>query len=262
MMKRQVRDFTRRAFPSAWLAWRLMHHPKPAEEELSFLGKIVRRADVTVDVGACLGLYTRELARLSRHVHAFEPSSDMAAVLRRTSKPNVTVHEIALSDRSGEAELVTPRGGDDLVHALASIEPIATLAADPLASQRVSTARLDAIIDDHVAFVKIDVEGHELRVLDGARGLIERSRPVFLVEAEERHRPGATRSVTRFFRNFGYEGCFIKGADVLEVDRFDAPTLQNPDALLPNGGRKEGRHYVNNFFYFPHPLDGMSILRS
>ena len=40
------------------------------------------------------------------------------------------------------------------------------------------------------------------------------------------------------------------------------PTLQNPDALLPNGGRKEGRHYVNNFFYFPHPLDGMSILRS
>jgi FkbM family methyltransferase len=260
-MKRQVKQFTRRAFPSVWLKWRLMHHPRPAEEELSYLAKIVGRADVTVDIGACLGLYTRELARLSRHVHAFEPSREMADVLRRTSRPNVTVHEIALSDRSGEAELVTPRGGDELIHGLASIEPLAAPATDDRASQTVPIDRLDAIIQDHVAFVKIDVEGHELRVLDGARGLIERSRPVFLVEAEERHRADATRSIARFFHDFGYGGCFVKGADVLEVDRFDAHALQDPNALLPNGGRKAGWHYVNNFFYFPREQDGLSILR-
>jgi FkbM family methyltransferase len=261
-MKSQVKAFTKRAFPSAWLTWRLMHHPKPAEEELSYLAKIVSRADVTVDVGACLGLYTRELARLSRHVHAFEPSPEMADVLRRTSKPNVTVHEIALSDQSGEADLVTPRGDDELVHALASIEPLEAPPTEARASQKVATERLDAIVRDDVAFVKIDVEGHELRVLDGARGLIERSRPVFLVEAEERHRAGATRAVARFFRDFGYDGFFVKGADVLDVDRFDAVALQDPNALLPNGGRKAGRHYVNNFFYFPRARDGLTVLQS
>jgi hypothetical protein len=50
----------------------------------------------------------------------------------------------------------------------------------------VPIARLDAVIDQDVAFVKIDVEGHELNVLNGAIELLERCQPVFLVEAAGR----------------------------------------------------------------------------
>ena len=102
---RQAKVLLKEAFPSVWLRWHLMRRPKSAERELSYLGKVVPPDAVTVDVGANCGLYTRRLARLSRQVHAFEPSQEMARLLRRTCASNVSVHEIALSDHAGEADL-------------------------------------------------------------------------------------------------------------------------------------------------------------
>ena len=94
--KRQVKELVKDAFPSVWLQWHFMKRPKSAERELSYLDKVIPDDAVTVDVGANCGLYTRRLARLSRQVHAFEPSQQMARLLRRTSARNVSVHEIAL----------------------------------------------------------------------------------------------------------------------------------------------------------------------
>src|SRR5438876_11406302 len=251
--KQQVKELVKDALPSIWLQWHLMHRPKSAERELSYLGKVVSPDAITVDVGANCGLYTRRLARLSRQVHAFEPSQQMARLLRRTSARNVSVHEIALSDHDGDAELFIPQGDDGLVYGLASLEA----RADPSArivSAHVPIARLDAVIDQDVAFVKIDVEGHELNVLNGAVELLERCQPVFLVEAEDRHRADATRSVFEFFRGKSYRGFFLEGDDVIAVNEFRPESLQDTDALEPDGGRKAGRCYVNNFFFFPQHL--------
>jgi FkbM family methyltransferase len=253
---RHAKNLLKDAFPGLWLHWHLMHRPKSAERELSYLGKVVPPDAVSVDVGANCGLYTRQLARLSRQVHAFEPSQQMARLLRRTSASNVSVHEIALSDHAGEADLFIPQGENGLVHGLASLEPGAILKAERLVSNHVPIARLDAVVRQDVAFVKIDVEGHELSVLNGAVGLLERSQPVFLVEAEDRHRAAATRSVFEFFRQRSYRGFFLREDDIVPVDEF------RTEALQPDGGRKAGQCYVNNFFFFPPHLDGESILNS
>ena len=250
------------AFPSIWLRWHLMHQPKTAEQELHYLDRIVPPGAITVDVGANCGLYTRKLARLSRRVHAFEPSHKMADLLRKTSAANVSVHEVALSDQSGHAELFIPQDGDDLVHGLASLEPGVGASSREVASVNVPTARLDAIVRQDVAFVKIDVEGHELSVLKGAVELLEHSQPVFLVEAEDRHRVRATRSIFEFFAARSYRGFFLKDGSAAPVDKFNPLELQDASALLPDGGRKRGQFYVNNFFFFPPHLDGESILNS
>ncbi|MDB5632176.1 MAG: FkbM family methyltransferase [Tardiphaga sp.] len=259
---KRTKELLKDTFPSMWLRWHFMNRPKSAERELSYLGKIVPRGAVTVDVGANCGLYTRQLARLSKEVYAFEPSRQMANLLRRTSAPNVSIHEIALSDHDGDAELFIPQGEDGLVHGLASLEPQLESPAKRVISTHVSMARLDAVVHQDVAFVKVDVEGHELNVLNGAVELVDRCQPVFLVEAEDRHRAEATRSVFEFFQDKSYRGFFLKDDDVVPVDRFRAEELQDADALLPNGGRKPGQSYVNNFFFFPQHLDGESILRS
>jgi FkbM family methyltransferase len=259
--KQLTKELLKNAFPSIWLHWHFMHRPRSAERELSYLGKVIPEDAVTVDVGANCGLYTRRLARLSRQVHAFEPAGQMARLLRRTSAPNVSVHEIALSDHNGDADLFIPEGDDGLVYGLASLEPRAESPAK-LLSTHVPTARLDAVIDQDVAFVKIDVEGHELSVLNGAVELLERCQPVFLVEAEDRHRTEATRSVFEFFRNKSYRGFFLKDNDVIAVEEFRPEDLQDADALCPDGGRKSRRPYVNNFFFFPKHLDGESMLSS
>jgi FkbM family methyltransferase len=257
---RLAKNVLKEAFPSLWLQWHLLHRPKTAEVELSFLHKIVPSDGLTIDVGANCGLYTRELARLSKSVHAFEPSRQMAELLRQTSAANVRVHEIALSDREGEAELLIPQGEQGSVHGLASLEPQVARSAESCIAINVPMARLDAVVQDDVAFVKVDVEGHELNVLNGAVGLLERSRPVFLVEAEDRHREKATSSIFEFFEDHGYDGFFIEDGDIMSVDEFDAKIFQDPSSLLSNGGRKSGRAYINNFFFFPSHMDGRAIL--
>jgi FkbM family methyltransferase len=260
--RQRTKVLLKEAFPSIWLRWHLMHQPKSAEQELFYLDRIVPQGAVTVDVGANCGLYTRKLARLSRQVYAFEPSHQMADLLRRTSAPNVSVHEIALSDQTGNAELFIPQDGHELIHGLASLEPAVNGLSKSVASVNVLTARLDAVVRQDVAFVKIDVEGHELNVLKGAIELLEHSQPVFLVEAEDRHREQATRSIFEFFEARSYRGFFLREGNAVSVDQFSTAELQDTSALLPDGGRKRGQSYVNNFFFFPPHLDGESILNS
>ena len=257
---RSTKNMIKEAFPSLWLRWHLMHRPRTAEVELSLLHKVVPADAVTVDVGANCGLYTRELAQMSKCVHAFEPSSSMADILRQTSADNVQVHEVALSDHEGQAALFIPAGEAGLIHGLASIEPQAESFARPGIATSVPTARLDDVIRESIAFVKIDVEGHELSVLNGAIALLDQSQPVFLVEAEDRHRAGATQSVFEFFESRSYDGYFLDDGDVVSVDHFDVELFQDAESLLPNGGRKQGRSYVNNFFFFPSDQDGYAIL--
>ncbi|WP_213774055.1 FkbM family methyltransferase [Bradyrhizobium sp. dw_78] len=259
--RQRTRELLKETFPSVWLHWHFMHRPASAEQELSLLDRVVPDGAVTVDVGANCGLYTRKLARLSRQVHAFEPSHKMAVLLRRTSAPNVNIHEMALSDQAGDAELFIPQDDDEPVYGLASLEPRQGASSQQkIVSTTVPKARLDAVIRDEVAFVKIDVEGHELNVLNGSTGLLERSQPVFLVEAEDRHRQRATRSIFEFFASRSYRGFFLKDGSALPVDQFRTEELQDADVLLPDGGRKSGKHYINNFFFFPQHLDGESIL--
>jgi len=259
----RTKQLLKDTFPSMYLRWRFMKRPKTAERELAYLGKIVPHGAVTVDVGANCGLYTRQLARLSGQVHAFEPSHQMADLLRRTSAPNVSIHEIALSDHEGDAELFTPKGDDGLVYGRASLEhQQVEPSAQQIVAAQVPLARLDGIMREDVAFVKVDVEGHELNVLQGAVDLIDRCQPVFLVEAEDRHRADATQLVFDFFRDRAYRGFFLRDDDVISVDHFKAEELQDASALLPDGGRKPGQAYVNNFFFFPQHLDGKSILNS
>jgi FkbM family methyltransferase len=184
----------------------------------------------------------------------------MADLLRRTSASNVSVHEIALSDQTGNAELFVPQGDRDLVYGLASLEPKLGSSNEKVVSINVPTVRLDAIVHQDVAFVKIGVEGHELNVLNGAVELLEHSQPVFLVEAEDRHRREATRSIFDFFENRFYRGYFLKEGSAVPIDQFDPEGLQDASALLPDGGRKNCQSYVNNFFFFPQHLDGESML--
>jgi FkbM family methyltransferase len=260
--RQRTKVLLKEAFPSIWLRWHFMHHPKSAEQELLYLDRIVPEGSVTVDVGANCGLYTRKLARLSRRVHAFEPAHKMADLLRRTSASNVSVHEIALSDQTGGADLFIPQSDHEPIYGLASLEPTVGASNKGVVAVNVPTARLDAIVHQDVAFVKIDVEGHELNVLYGAVELLEHSQPIFLVEAEDRHREQATRSIFEFFTDRSYRGFFLKEGSAVSIDQFSPAEFQDVKALLPDGGRKRGRSYVNNFFFFPPHLDGESILNS
>jgi len=152
------------------------------------LWRLTDPADRVVDVGANLGYTTaivlRRLGPDGRLV-CLEANPPTAALLRRNvrrldRRGQAVVHEQAAGAVDGVVELFVP--ADPLMMGTAS-----TVAPDGAAGSRVSVpaVRLDALVDGPVGVLKVDVEGAERSVLDGAAGLFaaRRVRDV-LCEAE------------------------------------------------------------------------------
>jgi len=219
------------------------------EAELGELSRVVRSGDLAIDVGSNLGIYTFALSRIANRVIAFEPIPLLARFVRNQAMPNVTVKEIALSSQSGSRELSVPNEG----------AAYATLREDMAAPNRrirVATRSLDSLALDPVGFMKVDVEGHEEAVLDGARETIARDRPRLLVEIEERHNPGGLDRIVKMLTALDYACWFFKDAEWHSFSEFDLARDQNPERIEnPDGGTR----YINNFLFMP---DGQAPSRA
>lgn len=129
---------------------------------------VVPRRHLAVDIGASWDLYTFLLRRCTNTAVAFEPNPEKAEYLHSLFRnPDVTVHQVALSDWSGDAKLIVPLAAP----AFATIEtknPLST--ATDLNTARVHVLRrtLNDFELRNVGSMKIDVEGHEYSVLSGA----------------------------------------------------------------------------------------------
>jgi FkbM family methyltransferase len=153
------------------------------EPEFAVLDRYVRPGDWVVDVGANIGHYTKRLSDLVGHtgrVLAFEPMpatfSILAANAQRFTHPNVTLFNVALSDRSGLVGMTVPTYSDGLKNYYQ-----AHVTCDD--GLRVMVCALDLIgLQNRIALIKIDAEGHEEAVLAGMSRLIERDMPTLIVE--------------------------------------------------------------------------------
>jgi FkbM family methyltransferase len=164
----------------------LLHPPRVHPAVLGFL----QPGSVVLDVGANLGEWTVPLARKvgsAGWVLAFEPLPRSAAALESTLAANALLHaeivRCAIGEHDGVAAFAVPvvtsartdtgtaRIGPACVGRDALQVRLRSL--DSLAAER-NLTRLDLI--------KIDVEGHERQVLDGAAAILDRHRPVLVIE--------------------------------------------------------------------------------
>ncbi|MBP2340694.1 FkbM family methyltransferase [Saccharothrix coeruleofusca] len=179
------------------------------EPELIGLREVVRPGDVCVDIGAALGLYTVTLSRLvgpSGTVHSVEPlvfaHPALSYLLRPREGRNVVRHSVALGSSEGQEVMSVPvRHGTPVTG-----RSFLTAGADGLGSNAEFSEHVEVLVRtdtldrfcaangvERLDFVKADVEGAELRVLQGGEDTIGRFRPKLLLEVEERH-----------VRRFGY----------------------------------------------------------
>jgi FkbM family methyltransferase len=133
-----------------------------------------------IDVGAHAGTFLAHMVRLApqgRHI-AFEPLPAFRAQLR-DAFPDVTLHDLALSDVEGTATF-------NYIPSMPGFSGLREVAPGHPKVERltVRTARLDDVLDPELAIdlIKIDVEGAELQVLDGAERTLSRWRPMVLLE--------------------------------------------------------------------------------
>lgn len=126
-----------------------------------------------VDAGAMIGDHTATYAEWvgpTGNVYAFEPNPEAFECLEYNMRNllQVSVHEYGLSDRieSYKLNLLTNAGASYL-----SNEP-----------GTATTLTLDSLSLTSLDFLKIDIEGFETRMLQGAKETIARFHPVMLIE--------------------------------------------------------------------------------
>ncbi len=151
----------------------------------------VRDDAVCLDIGANIGLYTLAMAALAPRgtVFAFEPAPGTYELLKENvavnGLDNVEAFNLAVAASSGTVDF------HDVPFFTAgsfTVEGDSFLTSEVLGSSffRAPSVTLDEFVADHglprVDFVKIDVEGGELSVLEGAAETLDRHRPVVVLE--------------------------------------------------------------------------------
>jgi FkbM family methyltransferase len=148
------------------------------------LDRWVKPGDTVVDVGANIGWNAIRAARLAGprgRVVAVEPTPDTLAVLRRNVAASglgtIVVEPVAAGSSGGTRDFFV-RGGVSAVNSLYPESRYARVTE----VLRVQVVRLDDLVEGPAAVVKIDVEGAELDVLEGAPRLLGTPGVVLIVE--------------------------------------------------------------------------------
>jgi FkbM family methyltransferase len=176
---------------------------------------------VIIDIGANVGLFTNAFmaaAKPPKLVLAIEPSNYVFAILKIVTAKldRVRCRKLALSYESGEVQLKTPvKKSGSLRVGLSHIGD----GDESAFSEIVQAKRLDDLLTaesiTHVDIVKIDVEGAEQHVINGAPNLINKTKPIWFIELVQARADNFTGSASDIFQQFiaaGYQ------AYVLNVD--------------------------------------------
>lgn len=133
--------------------------------------KYVRGRAHAVDVGGHIGTWSRVMAFDFKRVTAFEPlAAHRDCFARNVESGNVTLHGLALGSKAGTIHVHMPADNTGNAHVRDHGEKVAMVALDEFGHV------------EHIDFLKIDVEGFELDVIEGAEKTIKSHRPVMVVE--------------------------------------------------------------------------------
>ncbi len=215
---------------------------------------LVKRGYVVLDIGANVGFYTMQFARLvgpTGRIHAFEPLLKNRARLHINVELNrfgdrVVINEEAVSATTGTANLSSsPDRNSGFAKIVPSGDPVPTVSVDDY---------LDRNGIDRVHFLKCDIEGHEPEMLKGATRSLDAGRIEWVMIEHNGQNLGpaghSIRSILKTFRGYGYSAVGMNldrvyAADTLGVD----PDTYN---LLFNRPR---RHWMSTT---PKPTGGLA----
>ena len=135
--------------------------------------RYVKNHNVALDIGANVGLWSRSLCKNFNTVLAFEPVAMFReCLIKNVTAANLQVNDFALGDKRTTATMIITEGNTGHTH----IDPAT------LGKGNIQVYRLDDLDLDTVDYIKMDCEGYEYRILQGAEETIKRCCPVVVVE--------------------------------------------------------------------------------
>ncbi|QGK71954.1 FkbM family methyltransferase [Allosaccharopolyspora coralli] len=211
------------------------------EPEVLGLRRFVRPGDVCFDIGAAYGMYSYSLADLvgpTGVVHSFEPQFKSHFLLRAgknvAGAQHMTVDRAGVGREQGTFDILLPVKFGLPIHGHAHLaDGVTTQHGKSVKSGKFCWTRTIAVpvttVDkvcadrgiERVDFMKIDVEGFEPSVVQGASSTIERDRPTLLLEIEDRHLSRYDQTAAEFsrmLRDLGYSMHVWKDGDWVPAD--------------------------------------------
>jgi FkbM family methyltransferase len=156
--------------------------------------KYVKQWRVCLDIGANVGEWARPLAKRFDHVICFEPNPNFRNCFKKNiTESNVTLYPYGLSTHAHTAEQGTNH--THLNYVVGDTKP---------REGDIECRSLDSFDLHDVDYIKIDVDGFEIPVLQGAQETLKRNNPVINIEMKERKRPKIVKECREILRNLGY----------------------------------------------------------
>jgi FkbM family methyltransferase len=205
----------------------------PLTTEHRFLNSLDLSGKVVFDVGAFQGLLTLFFARKARQVVCYEPNPQNLTKLKENLElnqiQNTTIRNTALGAAVSSAVMVWDPAESGSATFVGSGHATATEARRSALHQEVHITTMDQDILEATLpspdLIKIDVEGHELAVLQGARTLLGASRPALFLEmhgetmAEKRRN---VRAIVEYLMEAGYGSIVhVESGRVITIDNSD-----------------------------------------
>lgn len=221
--------------------------------EMLLLEALAEDAQSFFDIGANQGLYSAVLEKCigKKNLYIFEPLPSLNRQLRR-QYPASHVFSFALSNQKEDKIIRVPYIKNDRYDTRATLETTVSEENQTGFDEiHVSTITLDELAAEQnfpsMDLVKIDVEGHEIKAIEGAAQSLSRYKPMLLVEIEQRHHPVSMNKIFAQLETLGFNGFFldVDQLAVKSIRDFDAAHHQNVQAA------SEGAAYINNFFFIP-----------
>jgi len=209
-----------------------------SEFEWKLLEQMVRPGAVVIEAGANMGAFTVPLAKRAGRtgmIYAFEPQlvvfQQLCANIALNDLVNVQAFNAGCGERADWLCIGSPEPS-----ATANFGGLSLAALESESGPKVRVETLDEVIDPaRLDLIKADVEGMELAVINGAKGLIRRFRPILYVESHADDAPALIRAVA-----------------ALDYDLYwHLPPMFNPDNFFAERQNHFGRIISQNMLCVP-----------
>ena len=226
------------------------------EPELLLIKSILKKGSVVLDIGANVGEYIYIFEKTkAKKIFAFEPIPKLFDKLKSMFK-SAEIFDYAVSDRNGKAILKIPEINDNTFLSRATLKTDYLEPGENGCSKlNVNTISLDNFFNKYnynlkkLDFIKIDVEGNENKVIDGAYNTIEKFKPMLMVEIEQRHHKNDIKRIFQTLLKKDYEYFFYS----LDKKQFIHGSVFSVSKHQKYRNIKTSK-YINNF-WFVHKSD-------
>ena len=147
--------------------------------------QFVKEKVVALDIGANIGLWSRDLCEQFDRVIAFEPVPQFrTCLLENVKKSNLEIRPWALGEDDTHIKMVVTAGNTGHSH----------VDSNSVGIGDTPMFRLDSLTFDRIDYVKIDCEGYELNILRGAERTFKTFKPIVVVEQKLHKDTGITKN--------------------------------------------------------------------